>query len=82
MTQKSVLLARIKNFMPAVFWLESNCVHCHTYKASDFGGTGSIDIMVNVNNLKKQAAGFFSTMKNSTRKNSVILRILKERSLF
>ena len=39
------------------------------------GRTSSIGFMVNVNTLKKQAAGFFRSLTNSRRINSVIFHI-------
>jgi len=46
------------------------------------GRTGSIGFMVNVNTMKKQAAGFFSSLTNTTRIKTVFTSKPTERRFY
>jgi hypothetical protein len=65
--------------MAAGLFLVSNSVQSHTQLLHS-GRNCCLGFMVNVNTLKKEAAGFFRNLTTTTRLRSVILRTPTERS--
>jgi len=65
--------------MAAVLWFVSNSVQSYTQLLHS-GRNCCLGFMVNVNTLKKEAAGVFRSLTTTTQLHSIILRTPTERS--